>query len=178
MSYSYESYFGPASEPINIGAFVQSTHVETQPQPTGGYVCRTSSASIAGFDILSKLPEEYRTSLSAECRYVSSGPRQWCLIWRCWHQTSVADVVSPVEEVLNNPALYAHVTKTHETNVYIVHEHADASRRRKRRRPGILDPASESPIVTNLQRKLDNIQLKCRPYVPSPPLEKMVSNSL
>ena len=62
--------------------------------------------------------------------------------------------------MLNNPTLYAHLTKTHETNVYLIHEHADTSGRRKRKRPGVLDPAHEVPIVTAFQKTLDSIQLK------------------
>ena len=75
MSYSYESQFGPPSEPIFIGAFVQAGLIEIHSRPTGR-VFEASSASIVGFDTLDKLPEEYRTSLSAECRYVRYEPRQ------------------------------------------------------------------------------------------------------
>lgn len=72
---------------------------------------------------------------------------------------------SSVEDVLNNPTLYAHITKTHDTNVYLIHEHADTSGRRKRKRPAVLDPANEAPIVTALQKTLDAIQLKSWQYV-------------
>jgi snRNA-activating protein complex subunit 3 len=78
---------------------------------------------------------------------------------------SVTDLTSSIEEVLNDPTLYAHVTKTHDTNIYLIHEHADTSGRRKRRRPAVLDPAHELPVVTKLQQTLDNVQLKSWPCV-------------
>jgi snRNA-activating protein complex subunit 3 len=76
------------------------------------------------------------------------------------HFSSVADIKSSIEEVLGDPTLYAHITKTHETNVYLIHEHADTSGRRKRKRPGVLDPAHEVPAVTAFQKTLDSVQLK------------------
>lgn len=77
MSYSYESHFGPASELIEIGAFIQAAvHVETQLGSTGGRVFNTSTVSIIGSDALGDFPEDYRSSLSAECRSVKSEPSQ------------------------------------------------------------------------------------------------------
>jgi snRNA-activating protein complex subunit 3 len=78
---------------------------------------------------------------------------------------SITDIKSSIEELLDNPTLYAHITKTHDTNVYLIHEHADTSGRRKRRRPALLDPAHEVPAVTALQKTLDTVQLKSWQYV-------------
>lgn len=83
---------------------------------------------------------------------------------------SVADTKTSIEDALNNPTLYAHITRTHDTNIYLVHEHADTSGRRKRKRPINVDPEYELPVATAFQKTLDNIRLKSWQYVFSPDL--------
>ena len=80
-------------------------------------------------------------------------------------QRSVDDLKSSLEDVLNNPRLAAHVLKNHELTVNAIHESADASGKRKRRRMNLPEPALEHPEVTALQRKLDAVKLKSWPYL-------------
>ena len=75
------------------------------------------------------------------------------------------DLKSSLEDVLNNPRLAAHVLKNHELTVNAIHESADTSGKRKRRRMNLPEPALEHPEVTALQRKLDAVKLKSWPYL-------------
>lgn len=70
-----------------------------------------------------------------------------------------------LEGVLDNPRLAAHVLKNHEFTVNAIHESADTSGKRKRRRMNLPEPALEHPEVTALQRKLDAVKLKSWPYL-------------
>ena len=158
MAHTNDSHFGPASDPIDIAQFIwAATELELQ-APTSMPIFSISPASVAGFEAMGQLPEEYKDSIAEECRYelfyqLKSSSNQL-------RSDSVTSIKSSIEDVLNNPTLYAHVTKTHETNTYLIHEHADTSTRRKRKRPGVLDPAHEVPAVTALQKTLDNVPLK------------------
>ena len=66
---------------------------------------------------------------------------------------------------MNNPRLAAHVLKNHELTVNAIHESADTSGKRKRRRMNLPEPALEHPEVTALQRKLDAVNLKSWPFL-------------
>jgi len=77
----------------------------------------------------------------------------------------VEDLKYSLEDVLNNPRLVAHVLKNHEFTVNAIHESADTSGKRKRRRMNLPEPAFEHPEVTALQRKLDAVKLKSWPYL-------------
>lgn len=159
MAHSYESHFGPASDPIDVARFIQiATELEKQTP-----VSRPSPDSVAGFQALDQLPEEYKDSIANECRYVCFYLSKF--LSKHIHSFSVTDIKSSIEQVLDNPTLYAHVAKTHDANVYLIHEHADTSGRRKRKRLGVLDPAHEVAIVTALQKTLDSVQLKSWPCV-------------
>ena len=80
-------------------------------------------------------------------------------------QHSVVDLKALLEDVLNNPRLAAHVLKNHELTVNAIHESADTSGKRKRRRMNLPEPALEHPEVTALQRKLDAVKLNAWPYL-------------
>lgn len=68
MAYSFESQFGPASDPIDVAQFIQYANLlEVQSVP----VFSTSPGSVAGYEALQQLPEELTDSIVAECRYVS-----------------------------------------------------------------------------------------------------------
>jgi snRNA-activating protein complex subunit 3 len=70
MAQSYESQFGPASNQIDVAQFIQAaTELETQ---TSVYmpIFSPSPRSVAGFDAMGQLPEEYHDSIAEECRYV------------------------------------------------------------------------------------------------------------
>ena len=70
MAHSYESHFGPTSDTIDVAQFICSaTDLETQ-TPISVPVFSTSPSSVAGFDAMSQLPEDYKESIAEECRYV------------------------------------------------------------------------------------------------------------
>ena len=69
-----------------------------------------------------------------------------------------------VDDVVVNPSLMAYVTRTHDASVQAVHETADTSNRKKRKRISITEPDQEKPEVTALLNKLNEIQLKSWPY--------------
>lgn len=94
-------------------------------------------------------------------RYLAPDPCKWVDKDR----DSLDDLRSPLEGVLNNPRLVAHVLKSHELTVNAIHESADTSGKRKRRRMNLPEPALEHPEVTALQRKLDAVKLKSWPYL-------------
>ena len=75
------------------------------------------------------------------------------------------DLKTSLEDVLDDPRLAAHVLKNHEFTVNVIHESADTSGKRKRRRINLPEPALEHPEVTALQRKLDAVKLKSWPYL-------------
>lgn len=95
-----------------------------------------------------------------QVRYLTPDP---CQIRFTRH--SVDDLKSSLEDVLNNPRLAAHVFKSHELTVNAIHESADASGKRKRRRMNLPEPAFEHPEVTALQHKLEAVKLKSWPYL-------------
>lgn len=78
-------------------------------------------------------------------------------------QYRVDDIRAPLEDALSNPRLAAYVLKSHDQSVNIIHESADTSTKRKRKRFNLAEPAEEHPEVTALQTKLDSMQLKCWP---------------
>lgn len=67
---------------------------------------------------------------------------------------------STLNDVISDPRLMSHVNKIHEANVYSIHETADTSNRRKRKRNTIPDLAEEHPDVTALKEKLKAVKLK------------------
>jgi hypothetical protein len=140
---AFESRFGPESNLIDVAAFVRSTSDQTPFQ-----------ASEADHEIIQ------------ECRCVISPPTP-----RLWPnkihkgRRSVDDLKSSLENVLNNPRLAAHVLKNHELTVNAIHESADTSGKRKRRRMNLPEPAFEHPEITALQRKLDAVKLKSWPFL-------------
>ena len=163
MAHSYEAHFGPASDPIDIVQFIRdATELETQ-APVSIPMFSTSPRSVAGFEAMIQLPEDYKDSIAEECGYVHSHKFNYSS--NRLRFDSVTDIQSSIEEVLTDPTLYAHITKAHDTNVYLIHDHADTSGRRKRKRPGFSDPVHEDPAVTALRKTLDNVQLRSWQYV-------------
>ncbi|OBZ67997.1 snRNA-activating protein complex subunit 3 [Grifola frondosa] len=76
---------------------------------------------------------------------------------------SVDDLKSSLHNVIDNPRLMAHVSKTHEATIHSIFESADPSNRRKRRRMTVAEPAEEHAEVTALRLKHEQIELKCWP---------------
>ncbi|KZT26698.1 hypothetical protein NEOLEDRAFT_1146996 [Neolentinus lepideus HHB14362 ss-1] len=130
MSHAHESHFGPPSEPIDVAAFVQASK--------DAKLFSQSTGAVAARDHWHILPEERNQVMSMEC--------------------SVDDIKSTLVNTLDDPMLAANLFKSHEATVASIHETADSSNRRKRRR--LLDPASESVEVLALRDNLDRVQLK------------------
>lgn len=76
---------------------------------------------------------------------------------------SVSDLHGQLHDVISNPRLMAHTMQSHEVFVQSVHETADTSSRRKRKRTAISEPAHEHPEITTLRNTLDNVQLQSWP---------------
>ena len=136
---AFESRFGPQSNLIDVAAFLRSARNQTPLQ--------------AG---------EVDHEITQECRCAVSRPLTNNITK---DQHSVDDLKASLEDVLNNPRLAAHVLKNHELTVNAIHESADASGKRKRRRMNLPEPALEHPEVTALQQKLDAVKLKSWPYL-------------
>lgn len=136
---AFESRFGPQSNLIDVAAFLQSARNQT-PLQSG----------------------EVDHEIMQECRCVIPRPLANKVTK---DQHSVDDLKASLEDVLNNPRLAAHVLKNHELTVNAIHESADASGKRKRRRMNLPEPALEHPEVTALQQKLDAVKLKSWPYL-------------
>ena len=76
---------------------------------------------------------------------------------------SVEDLRTQLNDVVSNPRLMAHTMHTHELFVQAVHEGADTSNRRKRKRITVTEPAYEHPEIRPLRNSLDNVQLQSWP---------------
>ena len=140
---AFESRFGPQSNLIDVAGFVTSASNQTPFQ-----------ANAVDHEIIQE----------CRCVILLSTSRLWSnQIYKGRH--SVDDLKSPLEDVLNNPRLAAHVLKNHELTVNAIHESADTSGKRKRRRMNLPEPAFEHPEVTALQRKLDAVKLKSWPFL-------------
>ncbi|KAJ3555769.1 hypothetical protein NM688_g2387 [Phlebia brevispora] len=138
---AHESHFGPTSELIEVSAFLQSAQSEFgAPYPQ-------SSSSIQGSarEEWLTLSEDTKRALQEEC--------------------SVSDLRSSLNNIVVNPRLMAHVTRTHDASLQSIYETADTSNRRKRKRVTVLTPDQEQPEVTALQQKLDQVQLKSWPLM-------------
>ena len=140
---AFESRFGPQSNFIDVAAFVRSASDLTPFQ--------------AG-DVDHEIIQECR------CVILLSTSRPWSNEIHK-DRDSVEDLKTSLEDVLNNPRLAAHVLKNHEFTVNAIHESADTSGKRKRRRMNLPEPAFEHPEVTALQRKLDAVKLKSWPFL-------------
>jgi hypothetical protein len=72
MAHTYESQFGPASDPIDIAQLIRTaTELETQALISVP-MFSPSPCSVAGFEAMDQLPEEYKESVAEECRCVVS----------------------------------------------------------------------------------------------------------
>ncbi|TFK54170.1 hypothetical protein OE88DRAFT_1625240 [Heliocybe sulcata] len=130
MSHSHESHFGPPSAPINMASFVQTAKEAN--------LFSQSSEAVGAKNHWPVLTEEQRQTVALEC--------------------GVSDLKSTLTNALDDPVLAANLFKSHDATVSAIHETADSSNKRKRRR--LPDPAFESADILALRDKLDNIQLK------------------
>ncbi|EKM54490.1 uncharacterized protein PHACADRAFT_96477, partial [Phanerochaete carnosa HHB-10118-sp] len=76
---------------------------------------------------------------------------------------SVQDVQKSLNDVIADPCLMAHVMKMHERLTQSIHETAELSGRKKRKRPAVDEFAQENSDVLALRRGLEAVRLKCWP---------------
>jgi snRNA-activating protein complex subunit 3 len=143
MAHSYENQFGPPSDLIDVAQFIQST---------------TVAAPDSAF--WEQLPNDTKTTIEAECRCVTI---RIIYILSEREQYSVSDIKSSILDIINDPRLFSHVSKSHQVTVGQIYDSADTSNRRKRKRPTFADPAEEIAEVTELQKKLDATPLRSSP---------------
>ncbi|KAH9949551.1 snRNA-activating protein of 50kDa MW C terminal-domain-containing protein [Amylocystis lapponica] len=138
---AHESHFGPPSEFISVAQFLQSA-VELEEDQRPCHVFSTSPSSITGsaMETWNHLSPDEQLAVAVEC--------------------GVDDLRKSLVDVIHNPMLMAHVTKTHEASVHSIYETADQSNRRKRKRPVVVEPAEEHADVTALRLRMESSQLK------------------
>lgn len=73
---------------------------------------------------------------------------------------------SEVIEILNDPRLYVHARRVHDTSVNTIYELAEknTSKKRKRKRE-VVSESVDTPDLTALKKGLAEIKLKSWPYV-------------
>ncbi|THH31789.1 hypothetical protein EUX98_g2404 [Antrodiella citrinella] len=138
---SSDTLFGPSSELIEVSKFIQTADSLTSESDLWSTTAQLAPGSSR--DEWLNLPTSQKDAVEAECR--------------------VDDFRSTLNEVISNPHLMQHITKTHEANVYSIHETADTSHRRKRKRNVLADATDAPPDVRTLREKMDAVQLKSWP---------------
>ncbi|KAI6046044.1 hypothetical protein EDC04DRAFT_2888211 [Pisolithus marmoratus] len=135
FSRAHDSLFGPPSEPIDIGKFIEET-------------ARVQAATYE--DVLShpswqELSEENRAAVEAEC----SG--------------SIAELKTISEDAWNNPMISAHLYTKHDDAISSALGQMDgyAQKGRKRKRFDLADQSRSTPEVQALQEHLLSTPLKC-----------------
>ena len=71
----------------------------------------------------------------------------------------MSEVASCVSDVIDDPRLYAHVTRRLHSDVNQIYETVQ-TKRRKRKRAFCSDMDDQPPEVAELQKKLDVVQLR------------------
>ncbi|KAI0695476.1 snRNA-activating protein of 50kDa MW C terminal-domain-containing protein [Cytidiella melzeri] len=136
---AYESYFGPASELVNVAQFLSST---AQSQHNTSSAASSAEHASSRKDWLA-LPGDRRQEIETEC--------------------SIGDLQDQLHDVIRNPRTMAHIMRTHQILVESVLETADVSRRKSRKRTTFPAPDEGHIEVQPLQKKLDDIQLQSWP---------------
>ena len=161
---SLDTTFGPPSDPILVSEFIDNArtcHLS---------LWSTSAENISG-DCRSEwlaLPDSQREAIEAECRSVRVSQSGEIV---SYHQVvltilpdySVDDFRGFLNDTIENPRLMAYASKSHETIVHDIHETADASSRRKRKRNVIPDAVKDHPETASLQEKLASVKLTSWP---------------
>ena len=73
---------------------------------------------------------------------------------------------SEITEILNDPRLYVHARRVHDTSVNTIYELAErnTSKKRKRKRE-VVSELEDTPNLTALKKGLADVKLKSWPYV-------------
>jgi hypothetical protein len=132
LAHSIESLFGPASEPVDIAAFLESA---------------------AHFDHSLK-PEQENSSVEKECRLLSLLEQYLPGLMA----SSVDDLRSTLYDIWDDPTLSAYILKNHEHTIGALHSAASKSIRTGRK-SNFPDPDRLLPEVATLQKKMDSSKL-------------------
>lgn len=133
LAHSIESLFGPASEPVDIAAFLESAaYLDSHPLK----------------------PEQEKSSAEKECRLLN--------LFEQYHPelmaSSVDDLRSALYDIWDDPTLSAYILKNHEHTIGALHSAASKSIRTGRK-SNFPDPDSLLPEVATLQKKFDSSKL-------------------
>ncbi|THH21344.1 hypothetical protein EW146_g204 [Bondarzewia mesenterica] len=144
QSYSYESQFGPPSELIHVGSFIQSA-LETNTSDSID-VFSVSPHRVRGEATFSDLSKERRSAIEAEC--------------------SIDGLKTSLDDALKDPRLSAYARRSHDATIGTIFENAEAnlSNRRKRKRADLGFP-EDVPELTAFKTSLDNIHLQSWPLM-------------
>ena len=134
MNATMESFFGPASEKVDVSAFVESAKILYQ-------------------DTLSNQSSSSSSTVVEECRF--------CL--QTLHTSfqslinfnSVSDIHDSLYNLWNNPTLSATLIKDHDHTVAALH----ASVNPKKSRKTYTTTDSRIPEVSNLQKSIESVSL-------------------
>jgi snRNA-activating protein complex subunit 3 len=161
-AHSHESQFGPCSDLVNVSEFLReveavslSSDAAAAEAPTGTPAYLLSSETREEWDRFDVAKKE---AVSKQCvpTFLSLSLRSQ----RRDDPGSVSDIKSALDDAWRNPRLVAHLMKNHHEFVASIHDSADTSSKRKRKRDRLVDPTEEHTEVTALQQKLDGIRLK------------------
>ncbi|KAH8994890.1 hypothetical protein EDB92DRAFT_1814852 [Lactarius akahatsu] len=92
------------------------------------------------------------------------GPAQQSAIMS---ECSVDEVCSKLIEIFNDPRLYVHARRVHDTSVNAIYEQAEKNRSKKRKRKReVVSELEDTPDLTALKKGLADIKLKSWPLPP------------
>jgi snRNA-activating protein complex subunit 3 len=150
MSRGFDSHFGPPSQPINVSEFLQ----------------QAGPSLLPAHPAWEQLSHEQKDAVEAEVTARYSSP-SLAIVALIAHQRSISELKSSLEQVWDDPILSAHLLRQHESTVASVHDQADAPGTRKRKRKRLIAPegGESAPGVSQLQDKLDAVDLRCWRYV-------------
>ncbi|KAI9442163.1 snRNA-activating protein of 50kDa MW C terminal-domain-containing protein [Lactarius indigo] len=135
---SHESLIGPPSELVDVGDFLRGARDSLAPVFTPSTPLQQAVADID--------PAQHGAIMS-EC--------------------SVDDVRSKLVDIFNDPRLYVHARRVHDTSVNAIYEQAErnTSKKRKRKRE-VVSELEDTPDLTALKKGLADVKLKSWPLPP------------
>jgi hypothetical protein len=140
LAHTLDSLFGPASDPIDVSAFLESPPTIT-PSPLTDQ-------------------EDFTTDVVDECRYRSHSLCGVPVLNSI--SFSIQDVRNSLNEIWSNPALSAYLIKDHDRTVTALYTHSQKSTKssRKTNQP----PQTLSAEVADLHKNLEGIALSSFRY--------------
>lgn len=135
LSRAHDLFFGPPSEPIEVGKFIEET----------ARIHAATAEDVLTHPSWQELSAESRAAIEAEC----SG--------------SIAELKTTIEDVWNNPMISAHLYTKHDDAISSALGQADglAQKGRKRKRLDLADQSRDTPELQALQEYLQSVPLRC-----------------